>query len=279
MNVHGHLHDLPPEAGPYAGHSEGHARRVLFGPAAGSPHQEAAIVDLAPRGSVERHLHAFEEAFYVLEGHVVAEIGHETEALGANDFVFVERGVSHALRNESESAARWFELSAPQPGTTLEDTVFVDTPKQPDGLETPYRRGHFDPAELPEPSSAIGLAGFGQANVGGAALRIIVGPDTGASQLNLMVVQYAPGGFIAPHDHAFEEGFFILTGELEAELEGATHLLGAEDYFWSSVGSMHALTNRSDEVVRWLETQVPQPPPRHQARFVADWQRYLEGGG
>jgi hypothetical protein len=40
---------------------------------------------------------------------------------------------------------------------------------------------------------------------------------------------------------------------------------------------MHALTNRSGESVRWLETQAPQPPPRYQARFVADWERFLAG--
>ena len=40
-----------------------------------------------------------------------------------------------------------------------------------------------------------------------------------------MVVQYAPGGFINEHDHAFEEGFFFLEGEIEAELEGETHVL------------------------------------------------------
>ena len=36
---------------------------------------------------------------------------------------------------------------------------------------------------------------------------------------------------------------------------------------------MHALANRSAEPVRWLETQVPQPPSRHQARFKGDWER------
>ena len=90
-----------------------------------------------------------------------------------------------------------------------------------------------------------------------------------------MVVQYAHGGFITPHDHAFEEGFFFLTGQIEAELDGETHTLEAGDYFWSGVGSTHALANRADEPVRWLETQVPQPPSRHQARFVSDWTRYL----
>ena len=38
---------------------------------------------------------------------------------------------------------------------------------------------------------------------------------------------------------------------------------------------MHALTNRADQTVRWLETQVPQPPSRYQARFVAEWERFL----
>ena len=89
-----------------------------------------------------------------------------------------------------------------------------------------------------------------------------------------MVVQYAPGGFIAPHDHAFEEGFFVLAGEIEADSKASADLR-AGDYFWSSVGSMHALANRSNDTVRWLETQVPQPPSRYQARFVADWERYL----
>jgi hypothetical protein len=42
---------------------------------------------------------------------------------------------------------------------------------------------------------------------------------------------------------------------------------------------MHALRNVSDAPVRWLETQVPQPPSRYQARFVADWRRFLGGDG
>jgi quercetin dioxygenase-like cupin family protein len=275
VNHRGSLNATSGSEGSYAGHSSGYVRRTLFGRAAGSPHQEAVVAELDPGGTVARHLHAFEEAFYVLGGEVVLEIAGATEALVEGDYVFVERGVSHALRNDAAAPAQWFELSAPQPGAALPDTVFVDEDRRPDGVETPYRRAHFDASELPEPSSTIGLAGFGAANVGGAALKILVGPDSGASQLNLMVVQYAPGGFIAPHDHAFEEGFFFLTGEVEAELDGETHVIRAGDYFWSGVGSMHALTNRSSETVRWLETQVPQPPSRYQARFVADWERYL----
>jgi quercetin dioxygenase-like cupin family protein len=262
------------DAGAYARHSEGHARQVLIGRSCGSPHQEVVIAELAPGGSVAQHLHAFEEAFYVLEGELTLEVAGSREQLAADDFVFIDRAVAHVLTNESGTPCRWFEVSAPQPGAALQDTVFVDGAAPAPDIEVPFRRGHFDVADLPAPSESIGLSGFG-GNVGRAAVKVIVGPDSGASQFNLMVVQYAPGGFINRHDHAFEEGFFFLEGEIEAELEDETRVLQPGDYCWSSVGSMHALHNRSDGSVRWLETQVPQPPSRYQARFVGDWERFL----
>jgi quercetin dioxygenase-like cupin family protein len=275
MHHQGRLSEVTADPGVYAGHGKGHTRRVLFGRVAGSVHQEVVVAELAAGGQVDRHLHAFEEAFYVLEGNLTFEAGGATEQLAADDYVFVDRGVSHLLRNDSGATVRWLEAAAPQPGAALEDTVFPDGDPPPSEAEPPYRRGRFDPEALPPPSDTIGLAGFGAANVGGAALKIVVGPDSGASQLNLMVVQYAPGGFITEHDHAFEEGFFFLTGEIEARLDGETYSLQAGDYCWSGAGGMHAFANRSDGPVRWLETQVPQPPSRYQARFVADWERFL----
>ena len=274
MHLHGTLSETAGGPGRYEGHCSGHVRRPIIDRAGGSVHQEVVIAELEPGGSVERHLHAFEEAFYVLEGALVFEAAGATGQLAADDYVFVDRGVSHALRNDSDAPARWLEACAPQPGAALADTVFGDH-ALPAGLDVPYWRDHFDAAALPQPSGAI-LAGFDAANVGGAALRILVGPDTGATQLNLMVVQYVPGGFINPHDHAFEEGFFFLEGEIEADLDGEKQTLRAGDYCWSSVGDMHALKNHSDGIVRWLETQVPQPPSRYQARFTAEWERFLE---
>ena len=95
------------------------------------------------------------------------DIAGSSETLGTDDFVFVDRGVTHGLRNESIAPVRWFEASAPQPGASLEDIVFVTGAAPAVDADPPYRRGHFDPAELPPPSSAI-LTGFGAANVGGA---------------------------------------------------------------------------------------------------------------
>ena len=71
----------------------------------------------------------------------------------------------------------------------------------------------------------------------------------------------------------------FFSGEIEAVLDGQTYALQAGDYWWSSAGSMHAFTNRSDAPVRWIETQVPQPPSRYQARFRNEWERVARGDG
>jgi quercetin dioxygenase-like cupin family protein len=258
------------------GHNEGLSRFVLVDRSVGSVHQELTVGELAEGGRVDRHLHAFEQALYLLAGTVHVDVAGTRETLAANDYLWIEVGVPHELATPGSEPARWLEVSAPIPGAQLEDTVFTDGPgAQP---EVAYRRGRFAVSDLPEPSDKLGLAGAGTANVGGASVRMLVSPELGASQLNLMALRYVPGGGIKEHDHAFEEAFFFVEGEIEVVLDGETHTLRAGDFFWSSVGGMHSLTNRSDAPVRWLETQVPQPPSRHQFRYRADWER-LTGAG
>jgi quercetin dioxygenase-like cupin family protein len=278
MHHVGHLSELESDLGVYAGRSDSYARFALVDRAAGSVHQEMTVAELAPGGSVDLHLHAFEEGLYVLGGTLVLDSAGTREELSTDDYVFVERGVAHALGNDSDAVVQWLEVSAPQPGGDLEDTVFPEGDPPDPEVELACRRGHFDAEQLPPPSSSIGLAGFGAANVGGASLEILIQREFGASQFHLMVVEYVEGGMIKPHDHAFEEGFFFLSGEIEAVLDGETYTLGAGDYCWSGVRSMHSFANRGADPVRWLETQVPQPPSRHQARFVDDWMR-LTGHG
>jgi quercetin dioxygenase-like cupin family protein len=271
MHVVGRLAETTAQEGPYAGRAVGLTRRTLVDRSRGAVHHAIVHQELAPDGRVDRHAHAFEEGVYVLSGSLLVDVAGSREELAADDFLWIELGVPHALSNRSGTAAAWLEVSAPLPGADLEDTVFTDGPgATPD---VPYRRGHFDVADLPEPSGEI-LAGAG-ANVGGASVRLLINSDLGASQFVLMTLRYVPGGAIKEHDHAFEEGFFFLEGEIEALLDGETYTLGPGDYCWSSVEGMHALTNRSDGPVRWLETQAPQPPSRHQFRYRGDWERLI----
>jgi quercetin dioxygenase-like cupin family protein len=268
MHVVGSLADVAADQGVYVERAKGLSRFPLVR----SPHQTLAIAELAPGGSVERHVHAFEEALFVLAGSLVLSVRERDEELAADDYAYVETGVPHALANRAGEPARWLELSAPPQGAPgLLDTAFGEL--EGAEAEVGFVRARFDESELPAPSGALGLAGFAGGNVAGASLKMLIDRAFGASAFNLLFLEYASGGTIKEHDHAFEEAFFFLTGEIEAVLDGQTYTLRAGDFCWSAVQSMHSLTNRSDAPVRWIETQVPQPPPRHAARFKGDWER------
>jgi quercetin dioxygenase-like cupin family protein len=273
VHVVGTLAETPSAPGVFEGHSEGLTRRALFDRARGTVHHSVAHLELAENGRIDRHLHAFEQAVYVLSGSLAVDAQGVAEVLAVDDYLWLEVGVAHALSNASEVPVSWLEVSAPNPDADFEDTVFSAAARA--AFEVPYRRGHFYVADLPEPSDRI-LAGAGT-NVGGASVKLLIDSGFGASQFVLMALQYVPGGAIKEHDHAFEEGFYFVEGEIEAVIDGETHILGAGDYFWSSVEGMHALTNRSEAPVRWLETQAPQPPSRHQFRYRDDWDRLTVG--
>jgi uncharacterized cupin superfamily protein len=67
----------------------------------------------------------------------------------------------------------------------------------------------------------------------------------------------------------------ILEGEADARFDGVSYRLRPGDVAWAGVGCIHEFSNPADVPVRWLETQAPQPPPRHSYRFARDWS-YLE---
>jgi quercetin dioxygenase-like cupin family protein len=266
----GKLDETPADLGVYVDHAEALTRRTLFDRAKGTVHHSLVHNELAG-GRVDRHMHAFEQGLYVLSGSLEVEVGSAHEELGVDDYLWIEFGVPHALAG----TAAWLEVSAPNPAASLDDTLFTSGPGATH--EVPYRRGHFDLADMPEPSGPF-LAGAG-ANVGGASVKLLINADSGASQFVLMVLRYVEGGLIREHDHAFEEGFFFLEGEIEALLDGEAYTFGPGDYCWSSVEGMHALTNRSNAPVVWLETQAPQPPSRHQFRYRNDWEQLVESSG
>jgi quercetin dioxygenase-like cupin family protein len=109
----------------------------------------------------------------------------------------------------------------------------------------------------------------------GIAVKMLVDKRLDAQLSTMFMVEYQPGGVAHPHDHPFEESYFILDGEIEALADGERYLLRRGDLFWTGVGCIHGFDNRSALAVRWLETQSPQPPTKHSYRFNRDWE-YLK---
>jgi quercetin dioxygenase-like cupin family protein len=92
----------------------------------------------------------------------------------------------------------------------------------------------------------------------GLGRRVIVGPDQGAIHTELAVGALAPGGWLAPHVHSFEEALYVLDGELILELDRRVHRLVRGDYASMPVGLRHTLANAADAPVRWLSMNSPQ---------------------
>ena len=59
------------------------------------------------------HRHAWDEAYYVIEGSVAFSVGDEAVDAGAGDFVYTPGGVLHGFRGASEQPARLLVFDAP----------------------------------------------------------------------------------------------------------------------------------------------------------------------
>jgi quercetin dioxygenase-like cupin family protein len=129
--------------------------------------------------------------------------------------------------------------------------------------------GHFDVGQIPPGDEGRIVTG----GLKGVFLKWLIDEAFGAVHHRLLFIEYLPGVGIGPHDHTYEEAYFILSGEVEAILDGRRYLAKPGDILWTSTGCVHAFKNISQEPVRWLETFSPQPPRENVFRFMAEWEQ------
>jgi len=264
-----------PEA--YQEHSLGFRRATYVDRAMGSVHMGTGICALDGSGKVDFHVHSFEETFYVLEGTPAVQIGEQAYLLGPGHFGMIGTGVKHAWRNPGQAPARWLEMQAPQPRPLDygRDTFFVygDFPAQAAAPGTADKLiGYFDESKLPQPGAPSEMEGFNPTT--GVAIKMFVDRSFGAVHQSLFLIQYMPGAKIDPHDHTFEESYFIVSGEVKATADGQEYRLGPGGVVWTGVGCIHSFENIGSEPVRWIETQAPLPPSQEVFRFERDWAQY-----
>lgn len=114
--------------------------------------------------------------------------------------------------------------------------------------------GRFDETALNPPAIYHGHSqGYRQAE--------LVGRAVGSVHTGLSMNELAAGGVIDPHVHAFEEGFYILSGEAVVTIEGTAYRLGPGDFAALKVGTVHAWRAAGSAAVRWLQMAAPQPKP------------------
>jgi quercetin dioxygenase-like cupin family protein len=280
--------------------SHGLSRSVLVGPGQGAIHTELAVGALAMGGWLQRHFHSFEEALYVLAGELLLEIDGRVHRLLSGDYALMPVGTWHALANAGPDQTRWLSVNTPQrlaADTGRRDTFFVAeafdlaafagrAERPPFGDPRLRWIGHYtgtppqaEALRLDDPARGRRPAGMDTALTvySGISVKMLVDRVFGAELLTMFTVDYEPGGAAQVHDHPFEETYFFLDGEIEAELDGRPHHVRAGDVVFAGVGSTHGFFNTAGGRVRWIETQAPQPPGRHAYRWVDHWKRFEEG--
>jgi quercetin dioxygenase-like cupin family protein len=284
--------------------SNGLSRTVLVGASQGAVHTELAVGALAAGGWLQRHVHSFEEGLYVLAGELLLEIGGTVHRLAAGDYACMTIGTWHALANGGADQVRWLSVNTPQrlgPDAGRKDTFFAAEPFDLEAFAGRASRpafgdptvrfvGHYlgtppqaEALRLDDPARGRKPAGMDIALLvySGISVKMLIDRVFGADMLTMFTVDYEPGGAAQSHDHPFEETYFFLAGEVEAELDGTRYTLRPGDVVFAGVGSLHGFWNEGTEQVRWIETQAPQPPTRHAYRWLPTWERFeqqLRGG-
>jgi quercetin dioxygenase-like cupin family protein len=262
----------------YAGHAAGYAESALVNHGSGSVHTGLNMSELAAGGTLAPHLHSYEEGFYILSGRAILSIDTRSYLVAAGDFGALKVGTPHAWRNDSADPVRWLQMAAPQPKPIgeMRDTFFLPNgsnpvdavPLDPANLHGDLL-GHFDVGQIPRADEGRIATGGLQ----GVFLKWLIDEKLGARHHRMLFIEYQPGVSIGLHDHTFEESYFILSGKVEATLDGRTYLARAGNVLWTGVGCVHAFANVGSEPVRWLETFSPQPPAENVFRFVAEWEK------
>jgi quercetin dioxygenase-like cupin family protein len=273
-------------------HSSGLRRAVLIGGHTGATHTGFTLVELTD-GYVDTHVHSFESTFYVLTGEPVLHLDGNAVRLVPGACGAIPVGVEHAWR--TDGAATWVEMMSPQPRGPEQppDTFWVGsapaTEPEPLNLRDPRNRHLFllTPSDMdldvlkrgskvdePKVSASMATAALAYS---GITVKMLVDKRLDAQLQTMFMVHYEPGAVAHPHDHPFEESYYLLDGEVDVVADGERYTLRPGDVFWTGVGCIHAFYETQGKEVLWLETQAPAPPDRHSYRFERDWSSLADG--
>ena len=266
-------------------------RAELAGSHTGSVHMGLGLALLDQDGRIDLHLHSHEESFYILDGEPALYLDSHAVRLKPGACGVIPVGVPHAWR--TPGSARWIDMRAPRPRDPDQPTdtfVLGPTPDaQPSELDIrdPRNRNLFllgdsdmdidrlktgAPLTAPTVSASMATAALAYS---GITVKMLVDQRTDAQLSTMFMVDYQPGAVAHPHDHPFEEAYYMLQGEIDVIADDQRYTLRPGDTFWTAVGCIHAFYETTNSHVRWLETSAPGPPNRHSYRFQRDWE-YLE---
>ena len=180
----------------------------------------------------------------------------EPDACGA-----IPVGVPHAWR--ADGRAQWIEMVSPRPrgagpaaGHVLPRRTRPTTPAAPLDLRDPRNRNlfHLKASDMDVERLRVGASAGAptvSASMATAALlysgitvKMLVDKRLDAQLHTMFMVGYQPGAVAHPHDHPFEEAYYMLEGEVDVVADGDRYTLRPGDVFWTGSAASTRSTRR-----------------------------------
>jgi mannose-6-phosphate isomerase-like protein (cupin superfamily) len=214
------------------------------------------------------HLHRKHlEAFYVLDGALDVQAGHDHVPAPAGSFVLCPAGSPHTFTNPGPGEARFFGFAAPGGIDRFLEGLgaIFGQPGPPDvkALGELLRRYESEaPMGFVPDGPATTVLGPGEGEtmtIRGNTLTILA--DSAATGGAFGVLDYtAAPGFPGPPPHLHHEAaevFYVLEGKLTMRLGDETLTLPAGGFVLVPPGTVHTFSNQAEAPVRFLGLLEP----------------------
>jgi quercetin dioxygenase-like cupin family protein len=189
------------------------------------------------------HHHAFDEAFYVLDGELTFQLGDELHTAAAGRFAFARGGAVHTLANLADAPARYLLIITPAGFERYFDRSGGEVP------ETTVVGPRIDPRAA---------AGASPLPASGARINVLVRGAESAGRVALMDNRVGTGGGGPPlHFHDFDEAFYVVDGEVTFQLGDELHVRRVGELAFARRGVHHTFANLGDAAARQLIICTP----------------------
>jgi quercetin dioxygenase-like cupin family protein len=199
------------------------------------------------------HYHHSDQMYYLLEGSMNVQLGHQIHRIDAGTFVFIPAGLAHRNWNDGPGPETHFEMIIPAPAPTAPIALMVDSP---DDVPAADRTDHTGYTQSVDPGRLTPA-------MPGLRLLTMTGPRLGCSNAVVNYMELEPGS-AGPntHIHDFDQYYLVLEGELTVEVALQTHTVTPHTLVLLPAGVPHRQYNSSTTTTeKHLAVLAPPPQP------------------
>lgn len=198
------------------------------------------------------HYHHVDQLYYLIEGSMNIQLGHDVHHISAGTLVFIPAGLAHRNWNDGPGAETHFEMLIPAPPPMAPIALMVDSPDDVPEAARTDQRGYTRRVDLETLSEPMP----------GLRVQSLAGPGSGSTHTVVNYMEVDPGAAgPGTHIHAFDQYYLVLEGELSIEVALEHHVVGPKTLVVLPAGVPHRQYNAGAVTEKHLTVLAPAPEP------------------